>query len=44
MENVPNTFPQLFFVYTACILLVVAYVISLARRIARLESDASGKK
>jgi hypothetical protein len=44
MENVPNTFPQLFFVYTTCLLLIVAYVISLARRIARLESDALSEK
>ena len=40
MEIVPNTFPALFWGYTAIIAIIVAYLLSLGVRISRIEKKS----
>lgn len=40
-EFVPNTFPSLFWGYTAIWCLIAAYVASIAKRLARLEKNST---
>lgn len=44
MEIVPNTFPALFWGYTAIVAIVVLYVVSLGFRISRIEKRANEHK
>lgn len=44
MEIVPNTFPALFWGYTAIIAIVVLYVVSLGFRISRIEKKSCEHK
>ena len=43
METVPNTFPALFYGYTAIWIILGAYFISLGFRVSRLEDQLSKK-
>lgn len=44
MEVVPNTFPALFWGYTAIIAIVVLYVVSLGLRVSRVEKKLKANK
>ena len=43
MDTVPNTFPSLFAAYTAIWCLLVMYVISLGKRVSKLEGNDDDK-
>lgn len=44
IETVPNTFPGLFWAYFVFFVCIVAYVLSLARRVRHLEEKAKEEK
>lgn len=43
MEQVPNTFPALFFGYTVFWLILGVYVLSLGQRLSRLEKEKDSR-
>lgn len=44
MEQIPDTFPDLFWGYSIIWGLLVVYIISLGRRLSRIENTSSDRK